>query len=102
MGARKFIVFEIAPLGCLPYILDKVRPKTRCAENINRMVSIYNEFLAVELQKMKSTLEGSNFVTGKTYMLTYDMIKRSSRYGKSFRLTSRLATFLVFIETSLG
>ncbi|KAE9467442.1 hypothetical protein C3L33_00648, partial [Rhododendron williamsianum] len=35
LGARKFVVFEVAPLGCLPDVLDKTKPSTLCDEQIN-------------------------------------------------------------------
>ncbi|KAG5551559.1 hypothetical protein RHGRI_009832 [Rhododendron griersonianum] len=74
LGARKFVVFEIAPLGCLPDVIDKTKPLTICDEQINGLVSIFNTNLGVKLNELKSILSGSTFVTAKSYQFIHDII----------------------------
>ncbi|KAI3994097.1 hypothetical protein MKX01_012354 [Papaver californicum] len=64
LGGRKFEVYGIGALGCLPVILANVNPKstTPCAENVNNLVNIFNNGLAAKLQQLTSSLEGSTFV----------------------------------------
>ncbi|XP_010654133.2 GDSL esterase/lipase 7 [Vitis vinifera] len=81
LGARKFVVFEIAAIGCFPAILNKVKPKTRCVEDTNKLVSIFNKKLANELNLLSTILEGSTFTKAESYRLTYNMLKHPARYG---------------------
>lgn len=84
LGARKFVVFEIAAIGCFPAILNKVKPKTRCVEDTNKLVSIFNKKLANELNLLSTILEGSTFTKAESYRLTYNMLKHPARYGEGF------------------
>ncbi|KAI8539328.1 hypothetical protein RHMOL_Rhmol09G0173800 [Rhododendron molle] len=72
IGARKMIVFQIGPLGCYPYIINKLKPRSRCAEDINKLVSVSNDKLNGMLKELSEKLDGSSFVTVKTF----DLIKR--------------------------
>lgn len=81
LGARKFVVFDIGPIGCLPGILNMVKPKTKCEEGLNGMVSIFNKKLAMKLNDLNSKLRGSTFVLGQTFDLTYELIRRPLQYG---------------------
>ncbi|KAF7136414.1 hypothetical protein RHSIM_Rhsim08G0177000 [Rhododendron simsii] len=83
LGARKFVVFEVAPLGCLPDVLDKTKPSTLCDEHINGLVSVFNTNLGVKLNKLKSLLNGSTFVTAKSYRLIHDIIYNPLHHGFS-------------------
>ncbi|XP_058227438.1 GDSL esterase/lipase 7-like [Rhododendron vialii] len=83
LGARKFVVFEVAPLGCLPDVLDKTKPSTLCDEHINGLVSVFNTNLGVKLNKLKSVLNGSTFVTAKSYRLIHDIIYNPLHHGFS-------------------
>lgn len=82
-GVRKFLVFQIPPLGCYPTLAKSGRPKTGCDEGVNTLVSIYNKKLARELKRLRSTLKGSTFVVAKSYNLIYDMVKNPAHYGEA-------------------
>ncbi|KAK2977357.1 hypothetical protein RJ640_013336 [Escallonia rubra] len=81
IGARKFIVSEISELGCLPYVINVVKPKTRCATNVNNAVAIFNRKLGVQLHSLSSTLKGSTFVTAKFTGLWEEILKHPKNYG---------------------
>ncbi|KAH7866387.1 hypothetical protein Vadar_019723 [Vaccinium darrowii] len=81
LGARKFVVFEIAPLGCLPDVIDKTNPSTLCDEQINDLVSIFNTNLGVKLNDLESTLNGSTFVTAKSYRFIHNIIHNPLHHG---------------------
>ncbi|KAF8389887.1 hypothetical protein HHK36_024405 [Tetracentron sinense] len=80
LGARKFVVFGISPLGCIPAIL---KPTTKCAEIVNNLVLLYNYGLHDALEQLTSTLQGSIFVFGDLYWLSYDMLNNPFKYGFS-------------------
>ncbi|KAL6963819.1 hypothetical protein U1Q18_034824 [Sarracenia purpurea var. burkii] len=81
VGARKFVVFEISPLGCLPDLIDKTKPPTSCNEQINGLVSIFNSYLGAKTNELTSTLNGSTFITAKTYQLVYDIVHNPLHHG---------------------
>ncbi|XP_058228248.1 GDSL esterase/lipase 7-like [Rhododendron vialii] len=83
LGARKFVVFEIAPLGCLPDVIDKTKPSTICDEQINGLVSIFNTKLGVKLNELKSILNGPTFVTAKSYRFIHNIIHAPLHHGFS-------------------
>ncbi|XP_058181345.1 GDSL esterase/lipase 7-like [Rhododendron vialii] len=59
LGARKMIVFEIGPLGCLPYIINRAKASARCVDDVNRLVSVFNNKLSVKLKELGEKLDGS-------------------------------------------
>ena len=76
------IVFELGPIGCMPYIKNKLKNgQGRCDEKANKLVWYYNNDLGSMLNELTSTLNGSTLVLGQVNLLGYDMIKNPSNYG---------------------
>ncbi|KAF9607191.1 hypothetical protein IFM89_033398 [Coptis chinensis] len=69
LGARKFLVFNIGKIGCVPTIVNSVTPKlsTPCVDDVNDMVLLYNNNLPNILRELESALIGSTFVHGDAY-----------------------------------
>ncbi|XP_050226886.1 GDSL esterase/lipase 7-like [Mercurialis annua] len=81
LGGRKFITFELGPLGCIPAIAKTIPHKGKCMEETNQMISLFNKNLAVAIQKLTVSLPGSQFVYGRINALSYDLITNPSKYG---------------------
>ncbi|KAI8541779.1 hypothetical protein RHMOL_Rhmol08G0088700 [Rhododendron molle] len=81
LGARKVVVFEIGPVGCIPSIIRQYEHNGQCVEEINRFVSLFNAQLGKILKNLTSNLPGSAFVLGHVHWLGYDAIMHPSRYG---------------------
>ncbi|XP_024023301.1 GDSL esterase/lipase 7 [Morus notabilis] len=81
LGARKVIMFELGPLGCLPSITRKRNHGTKCVEEINQLASYFNERLPPMLNNLTSTLQGSTFVLGHANWLAYDAIQNPTKYA---------------------
>ncbi|GMH04388.1 hypothetical protein Nepgr_006227 [Nepenthes gracilis] len=79
LGARKIVVFELGPIGCIPSIAKKVDGK--CDEHVNYMISEFNSGLSRMLQNLTTTLHGSFFILGHANWLGYDAITNPSKYG---------------------
>ncbi|XVF71331.1 hypothetical protein PTKIN_Ptkin12aG0028500 [Pterospermum kingtungense] len=79
LGARKVIMLEIAPLGCIPHYTRKYEGK--CHEETNQIVSIFNDKLHAMLKNLTSTLHGSMFVLARINSLGHDFITNPSKYG---------------------
>ncbi|KAL0350744.1 UNVERIFIED_CONTAM: GDSL esterase/lipase [Sesamum radiatum] len=56
LGARKVIIFEIGPIGCIPSTTKQVKHKGRCVEQINQLANMFNNHLAPMLQNLTSSL----------------------------------------------
>ncbi|KAI3877436.1 hypothetical protein MKX03_026493 [Papaver bracteatum] len=85
LGGRKFVVYGIGALGCLPVILANVNPKptTPCAENVNNLINIFNNGLASKLEQLTSSLKGSTFVRADAYTESYAQFQDPVKYGFS-------------------
>lgn len=81
LGARKMVVFELGPIGCIPSIVRGSKPKVICDEDKNQMVSLFNTRLAIMLKNLTSTLQDSHFIIGNAHWLGYDAIINPTKYG---------------------
>ncbi|XVF11326.1 hypothetical protein REPUB_Repub08aG0017900 [Reevesia pubescens] len=81
LGARKFLVSNVSPLGCTPIMLNMKKHTGQCVEEVNQRVSAYNKLLPNFLKKLQSTLSGSKFVLGDTYKVFEDVFASPSSYG---------------------
>ncbi|XP_042498012.1 GDSL esterase/lipase 7-like [Macadamia integrifolia] len=67
LGARKFLVFNIADLGCTPGIIIRENITSGCAEEINQLAYLYDEGFPSMIQNLSTSLENSTFVQGDIY-----------------------------------
>ncbi|KAI7982037.1 GDSL esterase/lipase 7 [Camellia lanceoleosa] len=81
LGARKIIIFQIGPLGCFPYIINKLKVESRCDEDVNKLVSIFNDKLDATLKELSQKLVGSTFVIARTFDLMKSMIQYPTNFG---------------------
>ncbi|XP_043693826.1 GDSL esterase/lipase 7-like isoform X1 [Telopea speciosissima] len=96
LGARKFLVFNIGPIGCTPALVYSQNITSGCAENLNQLVSLYNEGLPNMLQELTASLNGSTFVLGEFYQASYDLNQNPYKYG----FTNRSSCCVVNSATS--
>jgi len=83
LGARKILMSEIAPVGCILKISRENPHAGPCVEELNQMVTQFNEMLPPLLKNLTSTLRGSTFVLIRSNSLGYDAITNPSKYGKN-------------------
>ncbi|EOA25078.1 hypothetical protein CARUB_v10018386mg [Capsella rubella] len=62
LGARKFFINNIKPLGCYPNMITKTVPRGSCNERVNLAISIYNKKLRDSLPVMKKKLNNTSFL----------------------------------------
>ncbi|WRX20009.1 GDSL lipase/esterase - like 10 [Theobroma cacao] len=58
LGARKLIMLEIPPLGCIPHYTRRYELTGKCHEETNQIVSFFNSRLHPMLKNLTSTLRG--------------------------------------------
>ncbi|WRX20547.1 GDSL lipase/esterase - like 10 [Theobroma cacao] len=81
LGARKFLVNNVSPLGCQPFNINTKNHTTSCVEEVNERISIYNKLLSNSLTNWQSTLSGSKFVLGDLYKIFQDVYASPVSYG---------------------
>ncbi|KAL5723340.1 hypothetical protein ACHQM5_006751 [Ranunculus cassubicifolius] len=69
LGARKFVVFDVARIGCTPALVSIAtpRPTTPCVEDLNNLVMLFNSRFPSMITALESSLTGSTFVRGDSY-----------------------------------
>ncbi|WRX21126.1 GDSL lipase/esterase - like 10 [Theobroma cacao] len=81
LGARKFLVNNVSPLGCQPFNINAKNHTTSCVKEVNERISIYNKLLSNSLTKLQSTLSGSKFIVGDLYKIFQDVYASPASYG---------------------
>ncbi|KAJ3707504.1 hypothetical protein LUZ61_011209 [Rhynchospora tenuis] len=82
LGARKFVVIGLGPLGCIPSQLSSNKSITgQCVDSVNDLVMTYNSYLVHLLNTLNSTLSGSFFVYEDVYSPFIEIINSPSTYG---------------------
>ncbi|XP_039068844.1 GDSL esterase/lipase At1g71691-like [Hibiscus syriacus] len=81
LGARKFLVNNVPPMGCWPANLNIHKPKTSCVEDINQRLSYYNGVLPNMLKNLEASLKGSTFVVCDLYRLFGYVFSQPAAYG---------------------
>ena len=97
LGARKIVVFELGPIGCIPSIMRGLRPKgIKCDENKNKIVSLFNNELGLMLNNLSLTLQHSHFIIGRAHSLAYDAIINPAKYGMLMQCPCKSFSFSSF------
>ncbi|KAK8654906.1 hypothetical protein V6N13_107502 [Hibiscus sabdariffa] len=81
LGARKFLVNNVPPLGCQPFNINTRNNSGSCVEQMNELISVYNDLLPGLLTQLQSTLPGSKFVLRDVYKIFRDVIASPESYG---------------------
>ncbi|KAF3786330.1 GDSL esterase/lipase [Nymphaea thermarum] len=82
LDARKFVVANVGPLGCIPYqkSLSGLDEK-ECAELPNQVVTQYNGKLKDLLAELNDNLPGASFCLANVYDLVMELISNYPKYG---------------------
>ncbi|CAO2825261.1 unnamed protein product [Amaranthus hypochondriacus] len=82
LGARKILVLEVGPLGCLPvYKLKEGHDEKWCHEGHNSNAMLFNQGLATMIQNLVSTYPDSLYTLGKIYDVSNDAYVNPEKYG---------------------
>lgn len=88
LGARKFVVADVGPLGCIPYVraLEFI-PAGECSAGANQLSEGYNKKLKRMINKLNQEMgPKSVFVYANTYGIVMEIIQQYRQYGKLFFL----------------
>ncbi|KAB2599298.1 GDSL esterase/lipase [Pyrus ussuriensis x Pyrus communis] len=82
LGARKILVTNVGPIGCIPYERD-TNPDAgdSCVEKPNQLAQLFNPELKSLLMELNANLEGSKFVYADVYRIVDDITQNYISYG---------------------
>ncbi|KAI5446601.1 hypothetical protein KIW84_014438 [Lathyrus oleraceus] len=82
LGARKIVVVNVGPIGCIPYMRDS-NPFSRdkCVTFPNQLAQLFNTQLKSLVEELRTILKGSLFVYGDAYHIMEDIIMNYTKYG---------------------
>ncbi|KAI4357954.1 hypothetical protein L6164_001866 [Bauhinia variegata] len=81
IGARKYLVNNIPPAGCFPSSAARMKPRGKCDEKKNKMITLYNRRLPTLLNQLTSQLPGFVFVHSDLYKFLLEMRRNANKYG---------------------
>ncbi|KAK4477500.1 hypothetical protein RD792_016726 [Penstemon davidsonii] len=82
LDARKFIIGNVGPLGCIPYqkTINQLT-EHECVALPNKLALQYNSRLKDLLQELNENLDGATFVHANVYDLVMELITNYAKYG---------------------
>ncbi|RWR80821.1 GDSL esterase/lipase [Cinnamomum micranthum f. kanehirae] len=83
LGARKFVVVGVGPLGCIPFVRAlNLLPSGRCSSDVNNLVQGYNKKLRKMLYQLNEELGPSVvFVYANSFDIVTGIITHYQEYG---------------------
>lgn len=82
LDARKFILGNVGPLGCIPYqkTINQLN-ENQCVELPNKLALQYNAKLKDLVAQLNDNLPGATFVHANVYDLVMEVITNYAKYG---------------------
>ncbi|KAF7010337.1 hypothetical protein CFC21_024760 [Triticum aestivum] len=83
LGARKFVIADVGPLGCIPYVraLEFI-PAGECSAAVNKLCEGYNKRLKRMIGRLNQEMgPESAFVYTNTHGIVMEIIRQHSQYG---------------------
>jgi len=84
LGARKIVVANVGPIGCIPYIRDanlKPYEGDECVTFPNELAQLFNTQLRSLVEELRTKLEESLFVYADVYHIMEDILLNYKDYG---------------------
>lgn len=102
LGARKIVVVNVGPIGCIPFERDTNKGAGDCCVDLpNEMARLFNARLRDLVSELGSSLDGSNLVYADVYRIVEDIIENYSTYGEMLLSDARAFSVSVFQENVL-
>ncbi|KAJ4799787.1 GDSL esterase/lipase [Rhynchospora pubera] len=83
LGARKFVVVDVGPLGCIPYVRAlQIIPNGKCSSAANKLIRAYNEKLRQRIYQLNQEMgPASAFVYANSFDIVMQVLSNYSQYG---------------------
>ena len=91
LDARKIVVVNVGPIGCIPYQRD-TNPSagTACAEFPNQLAQAFNRRLRALVDELGAALPGSRIVYADVYHIFSDIIANYPAHGTATSRTMNM------------
>ncbi|KAL2347925.1 hypothetical protein Fmac_001925 [Flemingia macrophylla] len=83
LGARKFVINSIGPIGCIPANVIRTQHSQDCNEDINEKIKPYSDKLPGKLKHLQTQLSGSLFSYLDSYNFFMKIRKSPEKFGFS-------------------
>lgn len=86
-GGRYFWVHNTGPVGCLPYVMDKLLVTTPevdsagCASPFNEVAQVFNRGLKQSVMELRKELPLAALTYVDIYSLKYEIIRNPTKHG---------------------
>ncbi|KAL7093789.1 hypothetical protein ACP275_11G061300 [Erythranthe tilingii] len=86
-GGRSFWIHNTGPVGCLPYVMDRVPitagqvDKVGCATPFNEVARYYNLKLKEAVVQLRKDLPSAAFTYVDVYSVKYELISQARKHG---------------------
>lgn len=86
MGARKIVVANVGPIGCIPYQRDS-NPAAgdNCVNLPNQLAQLFDTQLKCLITELNTNLQGSQFAYADVYHIVEDILQNFISYGMMLR-----------------
>ncbi|XP_028556995.1 LOW QUALITY PROTEIN: GDSL esterase/lipase At1g71250 [Dendrobium catenatum] len=105
LGARKFVIANISPIGCIPNQLTAQDSDTgACVESVNLMASHYNRKLKEMVDQYNAQLKESTFLYWDAFSFGINVIQNYANYGNHLnplKYITKDVKSLMFTKASL-
>ncbi|XP_078163029.1 GDSL-like Lipase/Acylhydrolase superfamily protein [Carex rostrata] len=83
LGARKIVVVDVGPIGCIPYVRAlHVIPNGKCSSAANKLIRAYNAKLRQRIYQLNQEMgPEATFVYANSFDIVMQVIRNYSQYG---------------------
>ncbi|KAK7360277.1 hypothetical protein VNO77_02260 [Canavalia gladiata] len=74
LGARKFGILSVPPIGCVPVLSAIANPKTHCLDQLNTLARFFYEEVVFMLKNLKSECPDIQYSLGDSLNITNSMV----------------------------
>jgi hypothetical protein len=82
LGARKFVIFSILPIGCSPVVRASLNVTAAvCVKPVNAAALLFNSELRSLVDASGPSMPGASFSVVDSYKITMDVLDHPMKHG---------------------
>lgn len=94
LGARKFAVIDVPPIGCCPYPRS-LHPLGACVDALNELARGFNRGVRDAMHGLSLSFQGLSYSVGSSHAVVQSIMKHPQRLGTYNRYAFQIADVLV-------